>query len=156
MLQKNAIKEIQNAIGYAFKNKQLLTQAFTRAAYHNEHPESPDNEVMEFYGDAILSQVVTRMLVKKHTKQSSHGLFFSQTEGGLTTQRSNLTCNSYLALQIDRLGLKKYLRNGNSPITPSIDVLANLCESLVAAVFLDSRENIKKTTKVVFRLLNLG
>lgn len=30
MLKKNVIIEIENAIGYEFKNKQLLTQAFTR------------------------------------------------------------------------------------------------------------------------------
>ena len=39
MLTKEAIKEIEETLGYTFKSKELLTQAFTRSSYAEEVPE---------------------------------------------------------------------------------------------------------------------
>lgn len=62
-LTKEEIKEIEEIIGYEFKNKGLLIQAFTRRSYGNEH-KVPDNEMLEFFGDAALSYAVTREIYK--------------------------------------------------------------------------------------------
>ena len=100
MIKKNAIIEIENSIGYEFKNKQLLTQAFTRSSYHYEHPEDQDNEVLEFYGDAVLSLVISDILLEKYTDQDGSGMYSFRTEGDLSALRSALTNKRYLAKQI--------------------------------------------------------
>lgn len=43
------IHEIEYAIGYYFKNKFLLYQAFTRSSYSNQYGIE-NNEVLEFIG----------------------------------------------------------------------------------------------------------
>ena len=55
------IKEVQNQIGYQFKNEDLLYQAFTRSSYANENG-GMDNEELEFLGDKALDFIVTKTL----------------------------------------------------------------------------------------------
>ena len=43
MLKKEALATIEQTIGYQFKDKQLISQAFTRSSYHYEHPEEQSN-----------------------------------------------------------------------------------------------------------------
>ena len=56
----NSIPEIEKKIGYTFKDKSLLKQAFTRSSFCNEHKGQGkrrlvSNEVLEFFGDSVLS-----------------------------------------------------------------------------------------------------
>ena len=58
MLKLNEIKEIEEKIGYVFKDKSLLVQAFTRTSFCNEHKPSAaeayqSNEVLEFSETAL-------------------------------------------------------------------------------------------------------
>ena len=43
-----AIRRIEEAIGYTFHDKRLLVQVLTRKTYLKIDPEAPDNEVLEF------------------------------------------------------------------------------------------------------------
>ena len=52
------VNSCEEKIGYVFKDKMLLRQCFTHASYAFEHGES-DNELLEFFGDAIIEFVVT-------------------------------------------------------------------------------------------------
>ena len=52
------IREIENKIGYTFRDKGLLEEAFTHSTYANVHG-GKDNERMEYLGDAVLQLVVT-------------------------------------------------------------------------------------------------
>ena len=58
------ISKIEEIIGYEFKDKELLRQCFTHASYANMHNEK-DNEILEFFGDAIIQFIVTEYLVEK-------------------------------------------------------------------------------------------
>ena len=52
---------VQDSIDYAFKNPELLEQAFTRSSYTKEHG-GESNEVLEFIGDKALDFVVVKLL----------------------------------------------------------------------------------------------
>ena len=47
-MDKIPVSDIQKAIGYQFKNKRLLQQAFVRSSYANENSGIEDNEKVEF------------------------------------------------------------------------------------------------------------
>ena len=75
MLKKEALATIEQTIGHQFKDKQLISQAFTRSSYHYEHPEEQSNEVMEFVGDSVLSLLVVDNLLDRYTGKDGSGLY---------------------------------------------------------------------------------
>ena len=74
--EKN-IKEIEKKIGYTFKDKSLLLQAFTRTSYCNEGGRREmgyqSNEVLEFFGDGILSASIITIFLRKFSARYDHG-----------------------------------------------------------------------------------
>ena len=58
--------ELENKIGYTFKNSALLKEALTHSSYANEHKSRhiKYNERLEFLGDAVLSIVVSDYIFK--------------------------------------------------------------------------------------------
>ena len=64
--EKN-IPLIEEKIGYCFKDKSLLRQAFTRTSFCNEHrgkggERLQSNEVLEFFGDSVLSAAIVTQI----------------------------------------------------------------------------------------------
>ena len=159
MLKKNAIIEIENSIGYEFKNKQLLTQAFTRSSYHYEHPKDQDNEVLEFYGDAVLSLAISDILLEKYTDQDGSGMYSFRTEGDLSALRSALTNKRYLAKQMSKLCLQDYLRvsigDQQQGVQNGKSVLEDLFESIVGAIYLDSGKKWSVVKNMVSKILDV-
>lgn len=58
-------KMVQGQIGYDFKNRDLLQQAFTRRSYTAENG-GENNEVLEFIGDKALDFMVVKLLIQKY------------------------------------------------------------------------------------------
>ena len=50
------LKELENRIGYTFRDIGMLRQAMCHSSYANEHRPNAhqDNERLEFLGDAVL------------------------------------------------------------------------------------------------------
>ncbi len=159
MLNKEEIKKIEKKIGYTFRDEALLKQAFTRASYRNEHPDARDNEVLEFFGDMVLSYVVCNILLDRYTFRDDNGLVSYMQEDAFTKMRSNCTNNEYLAEKIRALGIQDYLIMGNGDEKSNMDegdpACSNLFESLAAAVYLDSDKDTDTTKEFVTRLLGL-
>ncbi len=159
MLNNDAIKKIEKTLGYTFREKTLLKQAFTRASYHNEHPEARDNEVLEFFGDMVLSYVVCQVLMDRYTFRDDNGLVSYLQESAFTKMRSNCTNNEYLADKMRGLGLGKYLIMGKGDEKNNADeetpALSNLFESLVAAIYLDCDKDTEMVKPIVTGLLGL-
>lgn len=135
------IEEIQEKIGYKFKNKQLLINALTHKTFAYEASEPLEfNERLEFLGDSILNTVAAEKLYKTNK-------YFS--EGELTRRRASIVNNVFLSEKALELNLGDYLRLGKGEKkqkgykNPSN--LANSLEALIGAVFLDSDyETVKK------------
>ena len=124
----------EEKINYAFKDKDLLTQAFLHRSYLNEHREItlPHNERLEFLGDAVLELVVTEHLFRTYPERP---------EGELTAFRSALVNMNTLALLAATLGMDEYLllSRGEAKDTGRARqyILANTFEALVGAIYMD-------------------
>ena len=81
--------DLQNKIGYQFKNPALLNEALTHSSYANEHKTQhiKYNERLEFLGDSVLSVVVSDYIYKNCPELP---------EGELTKLRASLVCEKSL------------------------------------------------------------
>ena len=125
--------ELEDKIGYQFKNKNLLLQALTHSSYANEGKKhGRNNERLEFLGDSVLSVIVAKHLFLKYK---------DIPEGELTKLRASLVCEKALDVFAQQLGLGEYLRLGKGEEMtggrnrPSI--LADAFVAVIAALYLD-------------------
>ncbi|MEO1497208.1 MAG: ribonuclease III [Planctomycetota bacterium] len=116
-------------LGYEFAQSDLLIAAMTHASGADHRLAS--NERMEFLGDAILGAVVCESLYRE---------FPDLLEGDLTKLKSVIVSRRTCAAVSRELGLEPFLILGKGMTTsPSVpmSVLADVFESLVAAIYLD-------------------
>ena len=126
--------DLQNKIGYQFKNPALLNEALTHSSYANEHKSQhiKYNERLEFLGDSVLSIVVSDYIYKNCPELP---------EGELTKLRASLVCEKSLYEFAKNIDLGKYLilskgeRNNGGADRPSI--LSDAFEALIAAIYID-------------------
>ena len=126
--------DLQNKIGYQFKNPALLNEALTHSSYANEHKSQhiKYNERLEFLGDSVLSIVVSYYIYKNCPELP---------EGELTKLRASLVCEKSLYEFAKKIDLGKYLilskgeRNNGGADRPSI--LSDAFEALIAANYID-------------------
>ncbi len=118
---------IEEKIGYRFRNKDLLIEAFTHSTYANKYG-GKDNERMEYLGDAVLQMVVTEWQYTRDKRAD---------EGDLTKERQTLVCEDALYRAVVALDVKKHLRivGGNSNIGKK--TVSSLFETIIAAIYLD-------------------
>ena len=126
--------DLQNKIGYQFKNPALLNEALTHSSYANEHKSQhiKYNERLEFLGDSVLSIVVSDYIYKNCPELP---------EGELTKLRASLVCEKSLYEFAKKIDLGNYLilskgeRNNGGADRPSI--LSDAFEALIAAIYID-------------------
>jgi ribonuclease-3 len=119
----------EERIGHRFRNRELLKSALTHASGADHRLAS--NERLEFLGDAILGAVVCKQLFDQ---------FPRHLEGDLTKIKSVVVSRQTCAKISDSLGLQEFLILGKgmaSSATLPASLLADVFESLVAAIFLD-------------------
>src|SRR3989338_6232878 len=125
----------EQKIGYTFKKKGLLEQAFTHRSYLNENrePGREHNERLEFLGDAVLELVVTEFL---------YGKYPDKAEGELTDVRAALVNTISISAAASVLGMNEYLllSRGEAKDTGRARqiIIANAFEALIGAIYLDS------------------
>ena len=135
-------QEIEEKIGYTFKDKKYLLIALTHSSFSNEFKDKDreNNERQEFLGDSVLSLITSEYLFK---------LYDTSHEGDLTQIRAGLVCEKTLFGFAKEIGLGKYLRLGKGEeITGGRErasLLADAFEALIAAIYLDGGiENARK------------
>ena len=160
---KKNIPEIEKKIHYTFKDKTLLTQAFTRTSFCNEknyggRADYMSNEVLEFFGDSVLSTAIISLLLETRTKRYHHGITTALTEGDFSNIRSKLSDKRNLSLCTKELGLSKYLLMGEGDSKQGIgdepSVMEDLFESIIGAIYIDCGMEIKTVINVVSKILN--
>lgn len=124
---------VQVALGHVFRDPTLLESALTHRSYRAEHDDAaPDNQRLEFLGDAVLEILSSDLLFRR---------FPDADEGALSRLRSRLTDERALAGIARRIGLGAWLLVGlgaEAQGARDIDaVLADAMEALLGAVYLD-------------------
>ncbi len=159
-----AVPAVERAIGYVFRDKGLLAQAFTRTSFCNENytESSPyqSNEVLEFLGDSVLSVSVASMLTEQNSKRYRFGIRTEFGEGDFSNIKSRLSDKTNLSESIKKLGLQKYLLMGEGDVKLNIQnepsVMEDLFESIIGAVYLDSDKSMTAVTGVLGRILDVS
>lgn len=129
VLEAEILEECQEAIGYRFRQPDLLRASLTHASGANTRAAS--NERMEFLGDAIIGLVVVEQLYLR---------FPDQQEGDLTKIKSVVVSRRTCARMSKHLRLGDFIFLGRgmhiNGVVP-MNILADVFESLVAAIYLD-------------------
>jgi ribonuclease-3 len=126
---------LEKKLGLNFKNKDLLTQAFTHRSYLNENPDFKleHNERLEFLGDAVIELIVTSRLFKKYPEKA---------EGELTNWRAALVNAKMMTSVAEELGFNDFLLLSRGEAKEGgkarAYILANTFEALLGSLYLDS------------------
>ena len=131
------VSALSRKIGYEFRRPDLALAALTHSSFAHEQrrkgrPVGPDNERLEFLGDAVLGLLMAELLMGTHP---------DAPEGRLSRARSVLVSEPSLARVARRVGLGEFLRlgrgeeRGGGRTKPSL--LADALEAIIAAVYLD-------------------
>ena len=145
-------EKIERIIGYRFRDRSLLMQAFTRTSFCNERNRSEkikyqSNEVLEFFGDTVLSAAVITYFIKEHTERYARGVRTGLGEGDFSNIKSKLCDKTNLSRAVRQLGLEKHLRMGEGDkklgVASEPSVMEDLFESIVGAVFIDSDRSME-------------
>lgn len=128
------------AINYTFKREEHLTIALTHRS-----AGSPNNERLEFLGDALLGYIIAETLFQR---------FLTVDEGKLSRLRASLVNAETLAEIARTLELGHYLSLGSGELKSGghqrSSILADALEALIGAVYLDA--DMATCKAVVLRL----
>lgn len=125
--------ELEEKIGYRFRDPQLLTTALTHSSYANESNGSAVcNERLEFLGDSVLGFTVADALFRRYG---------TMPEGRMTRLRSELVCEQSLHQVAVSLDLGRYILFGKGMAhnggRERASILADAVEALIAALYMD-------------------
>jgi ribonuclease-3 len=128
-----SLPHLCDKLGYRFRNMDILREALTHPSHgHELRRAMPDNQRLEFLGDAVLQLAVTGRLFELHP---------NLTEGELTALRARLvnrTQMKHLAEQLD-LGAELILGKGEESNKGRSrgSNLADAMEAIFGAIYLD-------------------
>lgn len=118
----------EQALGHAFGDPSLLAQALTHRSAGR-----PNNERLEFLGDALVNLLVAELIYELHPKAS---------EGEMTRLRAALVNGEALAGQAREAGLGERLRLGSGELKSGgwrrATILADAFEAVIGAIYLDA------------------
>ena len=129
----NGYEELQERLGYVFRDSALLQLALTHPSVaHEQGSPAQTNQRLEFLGDAVLQLVLTRELYEK---------FPGFGEGPLTKARAKLVNRRTLAERARHLGLGQHLILSRGEELHGgrerLSALADTYEALLGALLLD-------------------
>lgn len=137
---------IEEKIGYKFRDKNLLIQAFTSKSFGAENPDFADNDILEFYGDAELYKFMPDWLYDSFTvypdgKQNNQ-LTSKKKVGELSEIRKNYIKKESLAKCLRMKQLDQFILLGRSDLNnnaaDSDSILEDVFEAIIGAVKADT------------------
>ena len=128
------LQQLEKAIGYEFRDKSLLATALVHSSFSNEHKKEqiPNNERLEFLGDAALELASSRYLYEH---------FPNEPEGTLSRRRASIVCEPSLARCARTVGLGSHLQLGKGEEKNNgrerDSLLSDAFEAVIGAILLD-------------------
>ena len=129
------LKKVENILGYKFRDKSLLFIALTHSSYliENKGQNLKDYEVFEFLGDAVLSLIISEILIKTFPKAK---------EGELSQIRSAVVSELYLSKLAKEINLGDFVFMSNSEEQQGgrnrDTLLCDVFEAVFGAIYIDS------------------
>lgn len=151
MLNSGQVELIQQKIGYTFKNAAYLQTAFTHSSFAYTH-KADSNERLEFLGDSVLNFCTTLFLYDN----------FSFSEGESSKIRAYLVSSDNVSKFILNNKLQDFLLCDHFNPQNSTNVMGDLFEAIVGAIFLDGGldcakkfiySNLKYSVKLVNQIV---
>jgi ribonuclease-3 len=125
-------RELESRIGYEFADKSLLDCALTHISALSGQSRAGSYQRLEFLGDHVLGLIVSDMLFRGFPKAD---------EGELSRRLADLVRKETCAEVARAIDLGAAIRLGGSEANAGgrarTAILADVCEALVGAVFLD-------------------
>ena len=118
---------LEKKIKVNFKNKELLVRSLT----HKSFDKNNNNEKIEFLGDRVLGLVIAKKLLE---------IYPEEKEGILDKKFASLVNKKTCVEIAKKINLEKYILtfdNKKSSIKIEDKVIADACEALIGAVYLD-------------------
>lgn len=156
MNQTKPIKDKQNfsdlyeILQYKFNDEDLIRQALTRqSAIGERNPNASDSNYqrLEFFGDSVLNLIITELVFQ---------VFPDKTEEYLTPLRSDIVKNDTLAKIANHLKLGSFLILGKGEekqkSRENKNILADIVEAIIAAIYLDTKKDFTITKNVILTL----
>lgn len=128
------IEQLEQRIGYIFRDKALLKQALTHSSFANEQKINKweDYERIEFLGDAVLELVSSEYLYK---------VYPHMPEGEMTKKRSSMVCEPALAYCARDIELGNFIFLGRGEEATGgrkrESITSDVLEAVIGAIYLD-------------------
>lgn len=122
------MNNLEQRLDYIFRDKNLLTQALTHSSVTADIHRN--YERLEFLGDRILGVMVADMLCKT---------FVDEPEGNLARRFVQLVCKETVADVVRQLNIIPFIRVANDEVRDKDNVLCDVGEALIAAIYIDSQ-----------------
>ena len=137
---KNNISNLEKKLNIKFKDKKLLIKSLT----HKSFDKNNNNEKIEFLGDRVLGLVIAKKLLE---------IYPEEKEGILDKKFASLVNKKTCTEIAKKINLGKYIltfSNKKTSVKIEDKVIADACEALIGAVYLD-----KGFSEVESLILNL-
>ena len=120
-------EQLEKILNYHFQDKNLLQQALTHSSVTSHVGQN--YERLEFLGDRVLGVAVAHALFKEYPHEP---------EGSLSPRQTHLVCKETVAEVARHLQLDHYMRVATEDIRQNENVLCDVCEAVIGAMFIDS------------------
>ena len=130
------LKELEEKLGYTFKDKSLLERAVTHISYDKKN----HYETLEFLGDSLVNFFIVDLLVEHYPKKR---------EGFLSPLKAYLISEEFFNILAEKLNLRKFIRIKRGKVNETI--IGDVFEALWAAVYLDSGRDANFTRELFYK-----
>jgi ribonuclease-3 len=125
--------ELETILEYSFSSTELLSLALTHSSMAKSRADRDQtNQRLEFLGDRVLGLIVAGMIYEAYPEEE---------EGAMARRHAALVRKETLARVANNLKLSKFLRIGpaeeESGARENPALLADTCEAVIAALFID-------------------
>ncbi len=134
LISNPSLSDLENLLGYRFRNPKLLFQALTHRSYVNEREGEAlrNNESLEFLGDAVLGFLISALICERCP---------DLTEGELSKIKAYLASAANLVRLAKRIHLGDFilLSRGEEKTGGRIKraILVDAYEAVIGAIYLD-------------------
>jgi ribonuclease-3 len=126
--------DLEDLLGYSFRNQALLSQALTHRSFVNEHAEENlrNNESLEFLGDAVLGFLISSRIFRHYPEL---------TEGELSKIKAYLVSAANLIKLAKKIRVGEFIRisRGEEKTGGRTKraIIVDAYEAIIGAIYLD-------------------